>query len=121
MDQPKKSFRYKMQHLGDFFVDNVLSKIEKGFGSLKLSTRGIVVTYDIHELRKSKRKMISHIGQRLTEIKRTSPEFDIFQDPDLSKLFVKLDDIESRIELRLNERETRLYPRRYAQPSPVAI
>nr|WCC90928.1 magnetosome protein Mad10 [Desulfobacteraceae bacterium] len=110
-----KSIRYKIQHVGDFFVEKVINKIEKGFNSIKKSTRGIVVTYDIHELRKSKKKVISNIGQRVTEIKRTTPELDMFQDMDLTKLFIRLDEIESRIELRLHEREIRLYPGKYAQ------
>jgi len=111
-----KTFRFKMQHFGDFFVEKFINNLEKGIRSLTLSTRGIVVTYDLRELKRAKKKMYARVGQRVTEIKRTSPEMEIFQDNDLNKLFKRIDDLESRIERRLQERESRLYPNNFSQP-----
>jgi len=120
MDQSKQSFRYKMQHVGDFVVDKFINKIESGLRSLSLSTRGIVLTYDLRELKRSKLKTFTKVGERVTEIKRTTPEMELFQDQDLVKLFRRIDELESRIEKRLQERESRLYPNRFMQSVPVA-
>lgn len=120
MSKSNESIRFKMQHFGDFFVEKFINNIEKSFRSLTLSTRGIVVTYDLRELKRAKKKMFTRVGQRVTEIKRTTPEMEIFQDRDLTNLFRRIDELESRIERRLQERESRLYPNGFSQPVPAA-
>lgn len=106
----EKDFRHNMQHLGDIVVD----KLEKVFGSLKISTRGIVQTYEIHELEKKRRNILTRIGKRLGEVRKQSPEKAIFNDEDIMKLFSTLTTVEERLEKCQQEREARLYPRDFA-------
>ena len=101
-----EGLRYTMQHLGDIFVDSV----ERGFDCLESSMRGVSLTYDIHELKKKKRKILSKIGKRTAEIRKRSPEQEVFADDRMMELFSKLERIDEHIETRTREREARLYP-----------
>ncbi|MBF0452226.1 MAG: hypothetical protein HQK75_16105 [Candidatus Magnetomorum sp.] len=115
MEARKGTFRYQMLHLGDIFV----AKMAKGFRLFGKSSRGVVVTYDLRELKRKRKKVLLHIGTRMADLKTVSPELDIFQDNDLSGLFNRLERIEQKIELRIQEREERLYPGRF-QSEPLA-
>jgi hypothetical protein len=99
-------FRYNIQHMGDIFIDY----LEKGIRCVKSSTRGVTLTYNIHELKKKKGKLIRKIGAAITEIRKRSPELDVFSDETIMELFSKLDCIEESIEGCTKEREERLYP-----------
>jgi hypothetical protein len=101
-----QGFRYKMQHLGDIFAD----KLEWSYQTVRSSTRGIVLTYDIHEVQKKKRKIVKKIGERLAEVRKKSPELDIFKDEKMMELFSKLEKLEELIEALAKEREERLNP-----------
>jgi len=101
-----EGFRYKMQHLGDIFAD----KLEGAYESIKSSTRGIVLTYDMHDLQNKNRKIVKKIGKRLTEVKKKSSELDVFKDEKMMELFSKLESHEKRIEACKKEREERLNP-----------
>lgn len=101
-----EKFRYKMQHLGDIFAD----KLEGWGEALKTSTRGIVLTYDIHELQKKKRKIVRKIGERIAEVRKESPNLDVFKDEKMMELFSKLEKLEKRIKTLTKEREERLNP-----------
>ena len=98
--------RYKIQHMGDIFVD----KLDKGFGLFKSSTRGITVTYNIHELRKKRGKLLKQIGAAIAEVRKRAPELDVFSDEAVMALFAKLDEIDKNIQACTQEREERLYP-----------
>jgi hypothetical protein len=98
--------RYTMTHIGDIAMD----KLAKGCQSVAKTTRGIVLTYDIHEQDRKKYKIIHRIGNRLAELKEFSPENVIFIDAELKDLFDQLKGIETLINSRLKEREERLYP-----------
>ena len=101
----ENSFRYKMQHVGDIIV----GYFDKGCGTVKSRTLGVTITYQIHELNKKRQKLCTKIGDRLVEVKKTSPEETVFEDEKLVKLFAKLKELDDRIEARKKEREDRLY------------
>ncbi|MBF0228368.1 MAG: hypothetical protein HQK63_02050 [Desulfamplus sp.] len=101
-----KGVRYTMTHLGDIVV-NALDKFWK---AALTSTKGITLTYNIHELKHKKTKLQREIGERVAEIKEKSPELEIFDDDKLSKLFTELGIIEDNINASIYEREERLYP-----------
>ena len=101
-----EGLRHNLQHLGDIFVDSV----DRGFGCIESSMRGVSLTYDIHELKKEKRKILSKIGKRTAEIRKRSPEQEVFADDEMMKLFSKLEGVDERIDTSTREREARLYP-----------
>ncbi|HIJ55565.1 MAG TPA: hypothetical protein HPQ03_05510 [Deltaproteobacteria bacterium] len=101
-----EGFRYNIQHMGDIFVDS----LERTVDSLKSSFRGVSLTYDIHELKKKKGKIHRKIGKRTSEVRKRSPEMELFADNEMVKLFSKLEGVDERIETCIQEREARLYP-----------
>ena len=101
-----QGLRYTMNNIGDIFVD----KVGKFWCNVKLSTKGIKLTHNIHELSTKKIKIQKKIGERLSNIKKESPELVVFEDKELSQLFTVLEDIEGRIAASTYEREERLYP-----------
>jgi len=110
----EENFRYTMEHLGDIVagkLEGVAGKLGKVFSSLKTSTRGVVLTYDIHDMEKKRRKILTRIGERMTEVRAQSPEQTIFNDEGIMKLFATLTTVEDRIESCKQEREARLYAR----------
>lgn len=102
-----KGFRYTMEHIGDIFVE----KLAKGFSCLKSSTQGILSAYDLHELKKKKRKIQTEIGERMVEVKENHPQSDVFRDEELVRLFASLDELEERIEDCRKKRDARLDPK----------
>ena len=102
-----KGLRYNIQHMGDHFVD----VLGKGFGAVQCSTKGISLTYDIHDLTKRRNKVCRLIGERIAEIRSVTPENELFGDERLREIFSKLDNIDKKIEASKREREDRLNPR----------
>ena len=101
-----EGLRYNIQHIGDIFVND----LEKAFDCIKSSTRGITLTYDVHDLERKKSKVLSEIGERMAEVRKTSPELDVFNDEKVLEIFSKLDNLEESIEVHKKEREERLNP-----------
>lgn len=99
-----QGLRYNIQHIGDVFLDN----LEKGFDCVKSSTRGITLTYDIHDLERKRSKVLSGIGGRVAEVRKTSPELDVFNDEKMMELFSKLEGLEDSIEAHKKKRGERL-------------
>jgi len=116
MEAIKGTFRYKMLHLGDILVN----KLEKSFRFLSKANRGVVITYDLRELRRKRKKVLTKIGTRMADLKTISPDLEIFDDTDLSRLFTQLERIEQKIEQRIDERERRLYPYKFQNESFAA-
>ena len=58
--------RYKMQHLGDIFVDTLLGVAD----SAKKHAKGVVLTYDIWDLKKKRREYLGLIGRRVVQVKK---------------------------------------------------
>ena len=103
-----QGWRYTMSNIGDIFVDT----LEKFIGTVALSTKGVKLTYNIHELNTKKIKLEKKIGQRVSKIRLKSPELEIFEDPELTKLFFALKSIDDEINASTYEREERLYPKK---------
>ena len=101
-----KGLRYNIQHMGDHFA----GVLEKGFGTIRGSTKGISLTYDIHDLENKRRKVCRLIGERIAEIRLLSPENELFSDERLREIFSKLDSIDEKIGASKREREDRLNP-----------
>ena len=80
------------------------------FDYAKSSTKGISLTYDIHDIEKKKRKLLSKIGERVAKVRSASPELAVFDDEKMMELFSKLDDIDERIAVRTRERSAKLDP-----------
>ena len=85
--------RYKMQHLGDIFVDALLCVVD----SAKKSAKGMVLTYDIHDLKKKKLQCLSLIGRRVVQVKKTGLE-DLKRDDNLVELIAQAENIDKYIE-----------------------
>lgn len=58
--------RYKMQHVGDYFVDALSSVAD----SARKHAKGVVLKYDIRALKKKKSQYISLIGNRIVQVKK---------------------------------------------------
>lgn len=101
-----QGLRYNIEHIGDLFVDG----LEKVCGIIRSSTKGISLTYDIHDLETKRKKLCRLVGERIAEIRRVSPENELFRDERLAELFFKLSDLDEKIEFSKREREDRLNP-----------
>ena len=102
----EEDLRYKMQHIGDIFIDKV-----QNFGSYaKGSVRGIALTYNIDEYKKDKDKIVKRIGERLAAIRKKDSDRDVFNDKIMVKLFYRLDTIQDKIDAGIKERNEKLYP-----------
>ena len=99
-----EGIRYNIQHIGDLFVDH----LEMAFDYAKSSTRGISLTYDIHDIEKKKRKLLRKIGERVAKVRSASPELAVFDDEKMMELFSRLGGLEDSIEAHKKEREERL-------------
>jgi ribosomal 50S subunit-associated protein YjgA (DUF615 family) len=85
--------RYKMQHLGDIFVDALSCVVD----SAKRQAKGVVLTYDIRELKKKKRECLSKIGMRIVQMKKAGLA-DLRRDDKLLELITDAENIGRFIE-----------------------
>jgi hypothetical protein len=85
--------RYKMQHLGDIFVDALSCVID----SAKKSAKGVVLTYDIRDLKKKKRQYLSLIGMRIVQVTKAGLA-DFRRDERLAGLISDAEKIDRYIE-----------------------
>ncbi|MEI7635811.1 MAG: hypothetical protein WCJ37_00770 [Syntrophus sp. (in: bacteria)] len=88
-----EDFRFKMQHLGDIFVDTLSTVVD----SAKKHAKGIVLTYDIHDLKKKKLQCLSMIGRRIVQVK-TAGLADLKRDDNLVELITQAEKIDRYIE-----------------------
>ena len=102
----ERDLKYKMRHIGDAFVD----KVENLGLSIKGRARGIVLTYNIDELKEKKEKMVNRIGKRMVALRDKESGQNLIYDDVLTKLFDMLDKIQDKIEASIKERDKRLYP-----------
>lgn len=84
-----EDFRYKMQHLGDIFVD-ALSGVAD---SARKHAKGIVLTYDIWDLKKKRRECLSLIGRRIVQVKKAGLA-DLKRDDKLVEMIAHAEKIE---------------------------
>ncbi|KJU87659.1 hypothetical protein MBAV_000147, partial [Candidatus Magnetobacterium bavaricum] len=102
----EKGFRYMMSHMGDYVVD----MIDKVSDAAKASAKGVVLTYDIRDLRGRKKDLLKRIGKRLTECRNIDGGTFIARDETLSSLLEEFDAVEGKADTLLKERTERLYP-----------
>ena len=79
-----EDIRYKVEHMGDIFVDALSSVVDS---AQKLAKR-VVLAYDIRDLKNKRRQCLSDIGQRIVQVKKTGLT-DLQQDDILVDLFSK--------------------------------
>ena len=104
MEQTERDLRFKMQHIGDIFVDTLENLME----GLKTSFKGVSLTYEIHYLQNKKKKVVCRIGERVVEIRKSDPTVGVATDDQAIKLFSEFDKIEERLEAGIMERESRV-------------
>jgi hypothetical protein len=85
--------RYKMQHLGDIFVDALSTVVD----SAQKKAKGVVLAYDIRDLNNKRVQCFSDIGRRIIEIKKTGLA-DLKRDGVLMDLFSKARKLDQLIE-----------------------
>ena len=81
--------RYKMQHLGDIFVDALSCVVD----SAKKCAKSIVLTYDIRDLKKKRRQCLSLIGRRIVQVKKEGLA-DVNRDDKLVELIAGAEKID---------------------------
>ncbi len=96
----KEDLRYKIQHTGDVIVGTLCDVISIA----KSSARGIVLTYNINELRRRKRDIARKMGERLVQVRKDDPEIHVSEDETMKKLFSALDKIQKSIDAYVEER-----------------
>ena len=84
-----EDLRYKMQHLGDFFVDAVSCLAD----SARKCAKDIVLTYDIRDLKKKRRQWLSLIGRRIVQVKKAGLA-DLKRDDKLVELIADVEKID---------------------------
>lgn len=85
--------RYKIQHLGDTFVDALSCVVD----SAKRHAKGVVLTYDIRDLKKKRRDHLSLIGMRIVLMKKAGLS-DLSRDDTLLELIAHAEKIDRFIE-----------------------
>ena len=84
-----EDLRYKMQHLGDIFVDALSCVVD----SAKKCAKSIVLTYDIRDLKKKRRQCLSQIGRRIVQVKKVGLA-DLNRDDQLVELIAGAEKID---------------------------
>lgn len=110
MEQKESDFRYKMQHIGDIFVEAVEGVVD----GLKTTFKGVSLTYEIHHLQFRRKKVVYDIGERVVEIRKSDPTISVSTDEPASRLFSEFDEIEERLEASISERESRINSWKFA-------
>jgi len=85
--------RYKMQHLGDIFVDALSGVID----SAQKRAKGLVLTYDIHDLKQKKNQCLGQIGSRIVQVKKAGLA-DLKRDDKLVELIAQAEKIDQYID-----------------------
>jgi hypothetical protein len=88
-----EDIRYKMQHLGDIFVDALSSVVD----SAQRLAKGVVLSYDIRDLNNKKGQCFSEIGQRIVQVRKEGLA-DLNRDDILVGLFSKVQQLTQLIE-----------------------
>lgn len=104
MEQEERDFRFKMQHIGDYFVETV----EHFWDGLKGSFRGVNLTVEIHSLKQHRNRIVCDLGERVIEIRRTDPTINVAVDEEALGLFSELDKVQAKLETGIMERESRV-------------
>ncbi|MBF0592173.1 MAG: hypothetical protein HQL02_08800 [Nitrospirae bacterium] len=102
----EKGLRYRISHMGDYMVD----LIDKVSDAAKASAKGVILTYDIRDLRGKKKDILLRLGKRLTECRDLDQGAFVSRDEELTRLLEEFDDVQGKTEALLKDRNQRLYP-----------
>jgi DNA repair exonuclease SbcCD ATPase subunit len=100
----EKDFRYKVEHVGDYFVD-MLGTVASAAQS---SARGVILTYDIRQLERKQENLMKDIGQQVAQISKENPS--LAKDEKMKGLLARLDETEKKLNSFVEERQHMLYP-----------
>lgn len=95
-----EDIRYKMQHLGDIFVDALSAVVD----SAQKKAKGVVLAYDIRDLNNKRGQCFSDIGRRIVEVKKVGLA-DLTRDDILVDLFAKAQKLDQLIESYENKKK----------------
>jgi hypothetical protein len=82
-----------MQHLGDIFVEALSDVVD----CAQRLAKGVVLDYDIRDLKNKRRQCLSRIGQRIVQVKKAGL-MDLKRDDALAELFSQADKMALYIE-----------------------
>jgi len=99
-----------LECLKDVSVCNPLDMMKKVPDAAKSSARGVILTYDIHELKKKKDMITKQVGERIVELRKESPEANAADDETVRTFLLEIDAIDSKLDDYIAERKERLYP-----------
>lgn len=85
--------RYKMQHLGDIFVDILSTVVDSARKHAKI----VVWTYNIHDLKQKRLQYLSLIGRRIVQVKKAGLA-DLKRDDKLAELVAQVEKIDRYIQ-----------------------
>lgn len=103
----ERDFRYKMEHMGDLFVE-MLEDLGKSItGRVGGCFTGVIVTRNIHGLEKKRQTIVYHIGERLLEIRKDDVDL-LNTDERMAVLFSEVDNLDGNLDGLIREREKRL-------------
>ena len=103
-----KGLRYNIEHIGDTFIDVII----KASDAARTSAKGIVLTYDLNDLKRKRREIVRGIGERLVQLRKDAPGLNIAADEEMTRLLSEFDRTEKEIEAAERELKERLYPRK---------
>ena len=87
-----EDIRYKMQHMGDIFVDALSTVVD----SARKHAKGMILTYDIHDLKQKKLQCLGQIGRRIVQVKKAGLA-DLKRDDNLVELITQAEKIDQYI------------------------
>jgi len=87
-----EDIRYKMRHLGDIFVDALSTVVD----SAQKRAKGLVLSYDIRDLKQKKRQCLGQIGSRIVQVKKEGLA-DLKRDDKLDELIAQAEKIDRYI------------------------
>lgn len=111
----KKDFRYIMSHLGDYMAD----LLEKTTTLASASAKGVVLTYDIGELKRKRKKLINQLPDLVLEHKKKDPDMVLSRNEAITALLGEIDGVQGRLDALMSERHERLFPDKAKAPAPA--
>ncbi|MCI4624874.1 MAG: hypothetical protein L3V56_02830 [Candidatus Magnetoovum sp. WYHC-5] len=101
----EKTFRYKMEHIGDIFIN----MIEKTTQAARNSAKGVVLTHDIHDSRRQRKRVIKKLGAKVIELKKEGKSLDLTQNQEVMDILNTIESLESKEIDLLRKRQEKVY------------
>ncbi|KJR42670.1 hypothetical protein MCHI_001432, partial [Candidatus Magnetoovum chiemensis] len=112
----RSGFRYNMEHIGDIFV-NMIDKTMKGLkvstkatvDLAKISAKGVVITHDIHDAKRQKKKIVKRLGLKVAELGQRGQSLDLSQNEEVISMLNDINELDNKRTNLINERKQRLH------------